>query len=141
MKAASKYVELPKGSTCCFLFFNGDACESVPYLAESEIKILVGARDYAKAAKLYDKICELKSPIGCAFLGAFYRDGCGVKQSYEKAAEIFTKDCEIDSGNGCYDLAELHEGGLGVRQDIKTATKYLDKACELGDPKACDRRP
>lgn len=106
----SKYVELPKGSTCCFLFFNGDACESVPYLAESEIKILVGARDYAKATKLYGKACELKSPIGCAFLGAFYRDGRGVAQSYEKAAEIFTKACEIDSGNGCYDLAELHEG-------------------------------
>ena len=67
-------------------------------------------QDYAKAAKLYGKACELKSPIGCAFLGAFYRDGCGVKQSYEKAAEIFTKACEIDSGNGCYDLAELHEG-------------------------------
>ena len=98
-------------------------------------------QDYAKAAKLYGKACELKSPIGCAFLGAFYRDGCGVKQSYEKAAEIFTKACEIDSGNGCYDLAELHEGGLGVRQDIKTAAQYLDKACELGDPKACDRRP
>ena len=118
-----------------------DACESVPYLAESEIKILVGARDYAKAAKLYDKTCELKSPIGCAFLKAFYRDGRGVAQSYEKAAEIFTKACEIDSGNGCYDLAELHEGGLGVGQDIKTAMKYLDKACELGDLKACDRRP
>ncbi|WP_276711692.1 tetratricopeptide repeat protein [Campylobacter rectus] len=101
------------------MFYEGDACESVPYLAESEIKILVGARDYAKAAKLYGKACELKSPIGCAFLGAFYRDGRGVEQSYEKAAEIFTKACEIDSGNGCYDLAELHEGGLGVRQDIK----------------------
>ena len=118
-----------------------DACESVPYLAEGRIKILVGARDYAKAAKLYDKACKLKGHIGCAFLGAFYRDGRGVKQSYEKAAEIFTKACEIDSGNGCYDLAELHEGGLGVRQDIKTAMKYLDKACELGDLKACDRRP
>ena len=117
-----------------------DVCESVLYLTEDEIKILVGARDYAKAAKLYGKACELKSPIGCAFLGAFYRDGRGVAQSYEKAAEIFTKACEIDSGNGCYDLAELHEGGLGVGQDIKTATKYLDKACELGDPKACDRR-
>ena len=67
-------------------------------------------QDYAKATKLYDKACELKSPIGCAFLGAFYRDGRGVAQSYEKAAEIFTKACEIDSGNGCYDLAELHEG-------------------------------
>ena len=75
MKAASKYVELPKGSTCCFLFFNGYACESVPYLAKDEIKILVGAQDYAKAAKLYDKACELKSPISCAFLKAFYRDG------------------------------------------------------------------
>ena len=82
----------------------------MPYLAEGEINILVGARDYAKAAKLYDKTCELKSPIGCAFLKAFYRDGRGVAQSYEKAAEIFTKACEIDSGNGCYDLAELHEG-------------------------------
>lgn len=138
IKAASKYVELPKGS---ILFYEGDACESVLYLTEDEINILVGARDYAKAAKLYDKACELKSPIGCAFFGAFYRDGRGVAQSYEKAAEIFTKACEIDSGNGCYDLAELHEGGLGVGQDIKTAMKYLDKACELGDPKACDRRP
>ena len=137
MKAASKYVELPKGS---ILFYEGDACESVPYLAESEINILVGAR-LRKSREAYDKACELKSPIGCAFLGAFYRDGRGVKQSYEKAAEIFTKACEIDSGNGCYDLAELHEGGLGVGQDIKTAMKYLDKACELGDPKACDRRP
>ena len=41
IKAASKYVELPKGS---ILFYEGDACESVPYLAESEINILVGAR-------------------------------------------------------------------------------------------------
>ena len=123
------------------MFYEGDACESVLYLTEDEINILVGARDYAKAAKLYGKACALKSPIGCAFLGAFYRDGRGVAQSYEKAAEIFTKACEIDSGNGCYDLAELHEGGLGVGQDIKTAMKYLDKACELGDLKACDRRP
>ena len=71
------------------MFYEGDACESVPYLAEVEIKILVGARDYAKAAKLYGKACELKSPISCAFLKAFYRDGRGVAQSYEKAAEIF----------------------------------------------------
>lgn len=57
----SKYVELPKGSTCCFLFFNGDACESVPYLAESEIKILVGGTDENLAQiPLYD-FCEGES--------------------------------------------------------------------------------
>ncbi|WP_314979391.1 hypothetical protein [Campylobacter rectus] len=79
-------------------------------MSKAAANICNAARDYAKATKLYGKACELKSPIGCAFLGAFYRDGRGVKQSYEKAAEIFTKACEIDSGNGCYDLAELHEG-------------------------------
>ena len=41
IKAASKYVELPQGS---ILFYEGDACESVLYLTEDEINILVGAR-------------------------------------------------------------------------------------------------
>lgn len=55
MKAASKYVELPKGS---ILFYEGDACESVPYLAEGEIKILVGGADENLAQiPLYD-FCE-----------------------------------------------------------------------------------
>ena len=111
-----------------------DACESVLYLTEGEIKILVGARDYAKAAKLYDKACKLKSPIGCAFLGAFYRDGCGVKQSYEKAAEIFTKACEIDSGNGCYDLAELHEGRPRRRARHKNGDEISRQSLRAGRP-------
>ena len=97
MKAASKYVELPKGSTC---FIKADVCESVLYLAESEIKILVGARDYAKAAKLYDKTCELKSPISCAFLKAFYRDGRGVAQSYATAATIWPSSTRAASAYG-----------------------------------------
>ena len=42
IKAASKYVELPKGS---ILFYEGDVCESVLYLTEDEINILVGGAD------------------------------------------------------------------------------------------------
>ena len=64
-----------------------DACESVPYLAEGRIKILVGARDYAKAAKLYGKACELKSPIGCAFLGAFIETAAETAAAWSKATK------------------------------------------------------
>ena len=48
MKAASKYVELPKGSTC---FMKADVCESVLYLTEDEINILVGGARLRKSHK------------------------------------------------------------------------------------------
>lgn len=51
----SKYVELPKGSTC---FMKTDVCESVLYLTEDEINILVGGADENLAQiPLYD-FCE-----------------------------------------------------------------------------------
>lgn len=55
IKAASKYVELPRGS---ILFYEGDVCESVLYLTQGRIKILVGGTDETPAQiPLYD-FCE-----------------------------------------------------------------------------------
>ena len=46
IKAASKYVRLPKGS---ILFYEGDVCESVLYLTQGRIKILAGGTDETPA--------------------------------------------------------------------------------------------
>lgn len=52
IKAASKYVQLPKDS---ILFYEGDVCESVLYLTQGRIKILAGGTDETPAqVPLYD---------------------------------------------------------------------------------------
>ena len=55
IKAASKYAQLPRGS---ILFYEGDVCESVLYLTQGRIKILVGGTNETPAqVPLYD-FCE-----------------------------------------------------------------------------------
>ena len=94
--------------------------------------------DYAKAAKLYRKACDMGNADGCYNLGVFYRDGQqGVKQSYVKAAELFRKSCDLGRDDGCNNLGVLYVKGKGVRKDYIKAAELFKKACNSGLKMGC----
>ena len=73
-----------------------------------------GARqDYAKAAKLYKKACDMKVvSIACYMLGKLYSNGEGVRQNESIAKQYYGKACDLGYQDGCDDYRELNQQGV-----------------------------
>ena len=69
-------------------------------------------QDYAKAAELWKKACDMKLGIACGYLGALYGKGEGVRQDKSIAKQYFGKACDLGNQLGCDDYRTLNERGV-----------------------------
>jgi TPR repeat protein len=64
-------------------------------------------RDHPRAAKLYEKACEMGTPSSCDLAGALYRDGGdelftgGLKKDPARAATLYERGCQLDWEPSC----------------------------------------
>ena len=90
-------------------------------------------KDYANAAKFYEKCCDCSQYDACQKLGILYGDGKGVEKNSKKGFELIKKSCDGGSVRGCTSLAYQYHLGGNVKQDHKKALELFKKACRGGD--------
>ena len=62
------------------------------------------AKEYAKAAVLFERSCNQKNGIACYNLGLMYQKGNGVKQNCAKALALYEQACKNGEPAGCENL-------------------------------------
>ena len=71
-----------------------------------------------------------------AFVGSYYRLGCGIAHDYEQAVFWFRKAAEQGNADGQIGLGDCYAAGEGLVQDHVQAVSWYRKAAARGDAKA-----
>jgi uncharacterized protein len=90
-------------------------------------------RDYAQAANLNTRGCDLGDPQSCNNLGDQYEMGEGIPQDLDRAIELYERGCKPSYMFGCFSLGQLYADKAAVLNPAKAAT-YYQKACTGGVP-------
>lgn len=69
-------------------------------------------QDYAKAAELWKKACDMKYGGACNNLGVLYNDGLGVRQNSSTAKQYYGKACDFGEQLGCNNYKLLNSQGV-----------------------------
>jgi TPR repeat protein len=77
-------------------------------------------KDDGKAARLYERACDLQWAPGCYNLAIMYERGTGVPVDRAKAGDLYQVACTAGAQAGCEKAREMHappvlpflEGGL-----------------------------
>ncbi|HEY5921782.1 MAG TPA: tetratricopeptide repeat protein [Kofleriaceae bacterium] len=88
-------------------------------------------KDEPKGVEFLTKACDLKSGMGCEFLGRAYEEARGVTMDKEKAKALFKQSCDIGEGGGCRAYALKFEFSDPAR------IPFLEKACTKDDKLGC----
>jgi len=64
------------------------------------------AKDFGKAAQLFQKACDNREMFGCNNLGNIYYNGYGVAKDIYKAMELYQKACDGGVKVGCYNTLQ-----------------------------------
>lgn len=105
-------------------------CESagVALTAGGALKV-----DETRAAKYFQKSCEMKSRNSCFNLAGLLEDGKTVPHDNAKAVSLYTTACELGRGDACHLAAQRLDEGDGVPKDHKKAVALLAKGCVADD--------
>lgn len=93
-------------------------------------------KDYAEAARLYDRAASRGFAPAQAQLGYLYQTGTGVPENPRKAFELYTKAAESGDELGQFRLAVAYINGVGTVRDASAARQWLTKASENGNQQA-----
>lgn len=91
------------------------------------------AKDYARAAQLFQKAADAGDASGMDALGLCYSKGEGVDKDPAKAFAWFTKSAEHGDGGGFTDLGYSYEKGIGTARDYRQALKYYVEGAKRGN--------
>ncbi|ETD24253.1 tetratricopeptide repeat protein [Helicobacter macacae] len=69
-------------------------------------------QDYAKAAELWKKACDMKYGFACNNLGVLYGKGQGVRQNRSTAKQYYGKACDLGNQVGCDNYKLLNSQGV-----------------------------
>ena len=131
----------PVIDTACTTGSMASACTQLGEMYYKGDKI---ASDMSKAARYYERGCDLGDDTACNNLAVMYVTGAGgqggVRQDFTRAQEFFRRACNVDNAMACRNLAGLYEAGRGVDMDYDLAREYYGKACTLGDASGCKKR-
>ncbi len=94
------------------------------------------AKDYAKAAALWQPLADAGDPLAQYRLGTLYAEGRGVPQSDEKAFALFLRAAEKGDAHAQYDVGASYMGGLGVKPSEVDGAKWFERAANQGMPYA-----
>lgn len=108
------------------------------------------AKDYAKAAEIYDKNClQRHHGNSCFNLALLYHSGRlnekepvpdvspAKKSQKETIYSYFDKACTFGNSQACGQLALRMLKGVGCKKDVEGALGLLEKACEENDAGSC----
>ncbi len=95
------------------------------------------AEDTARAAALYEKVCDGGDLTACYHLGFLYALGTGVVKDVARAAALFQQACDGGQAKGCSSAGSLYQHGTGVMQDVAKGVALYRKACDGGDSAGC----
>jgi uncharacterized protein len=91
------------------------------------------ARDYERAAALYQQASELGSSWGTAALGWLAENGFGVDRDMEEAARLYALAAEDDVDFAQNNLASFYAEGLGgLERDARKAVALYNQAADQG---------
>jgi len=114
---------------------SGDACSQLG------VRYAQGAggvsKDEARAARLFQRACELGDAGGCNNLGLAFQSGQGVPQDYERAMDWFERACSGGFAEGCNNQGALYEHGQGAPVNLGDAQRLYTQACRHGSGLGC----
>jgi uncharacterized protein len=89
-----------------------------------------GARDYARALKIWRPLANKGAAHAQYGLGAMYENGQGVAPNTVKASGWYRKAAEQGHPDAQFNLGNLYGDGRGVARDLDRGMQWLRKAAE-----------
>lgn len=94
------------------------------------------AKDYAKAAALWQPLADAGDPVAQYRLGTLYAEGRGVAQSDETAFKWFLRAAQKGDPLAQYDVGASYMGGHGVKASDVDGAMWFQRAANQGMPYA-----
>jgi TPR repeat protein len=94
-------------------------------------------RDRARAARAYERGCDLGGGLACNNLGDALAYADGVDRDLVRSAAMFERACRLGEAMGCANLGYMFEHGEGVSRDRPRARELYRDACASGDVYGC----
>jgi uncharacterized protein len=94
---------------------------------------LYKAKDFAGAAKVFQKLAAQGHPRGQYLIAYQYERGEGVRQSSEEALRWYRKSAEQGYAEAQNYLGQSYENGIGVKEDWAEAVRWIRKSAEQGN--------
>jgi TPR repeat protein len=94
-----------------------------------------GGRTEVDELALFQKSCDLESPLGCAWLGV--RKLALKKSDTRLALTQLQAGCEGFIGFACGHLGAHYAEGTGLPQDDEKAADFYERSCQLGYGSGC----
>lgn len=91
------------------------------------------AKDFAGAAKLFQKLAEQGHPRGQYLIAYQYERGEGVSQSRDEAVRWYRKSAEQGYAEAQNYLGMMYENGILVKEDWAEAVRWIRKSAEQGN--------
>jgi hypothetical protein len=95
-------------------------------------------KDYAQAAKAFEKAATSGHAVAPYYLGWLYDSGKGVQQDYAEAMRWYKMAAEQGFAPAQISLGELYANGQGVPKDTAKAIEWFRKAAAQGNQTAKD---
>jgi hypothetical protein len=90
-----------------------------------------------RAARLYQRACDLGDAAGCNNLGLAFQSAPGVPERYARAFRAFELACSRGLAEGCSNQAVLYEQGRGAPRNLGDALRLYTQACRHGSSLGC----
>jgi TPR repeat protein len=94
---------------------------------------LYKAKDFAGAAKVFQKLAEQGHPRGQYLIAYQYERGEGVRQSRDEAVRWYRKSAEQGYAEAQNYLGMMYENGILVKEDWAEAVRWIRKSAEQGN--------
>jgi hypothetical protein len=95
---------------------------------------LYRAKDYAGAARVFQKLADKGLAKAQLQIGYQYEFGEGIRQSHDEALRWYRKAAEQGNATAQNNLGKMYEDGIGVKEDWAEAVKWYRKSAEQGNP-------
>jgi TPR repeat protein len=64
-------------------------------------------KEYIKAFKLYNLVCDNGNAFGCTMVGAFFEDGLSIQTNLNEALAYYAKACDMGHEYSCESHTKL----------------------------------
>jgi len=95
------------------------------------------APDAARAARLYQRGCNLGDGAACNNLGLAFQSGRGVPLDEVQAFSFFELGCSRGAAEGCNNQGAMYEHGSSVPANLGDALRLYTQACRHGSALGC----
>jgi TPR repeat protein len=108
---------------------NGQACNNLAWIVESE-------NDLVNAHKFYAQACNKEYKMACSNLGFLYENSIGVKRDIKKAKKLYKEACDAGHQIACANLTKLTKKEKRIKK-AKAEVEKEEKECMNKESKSC----